>query len=64
MFSKNDKFSFFWPEFEHVGEQPILNKELYSDFTDNKMMIYSDIYPVIVSTSTFQTLFMESLKQR
>ena len=36
MFSKNDKFSFFWPEFEHVGEQPILNKELYNDFTDNK----------------------------
>ena len=27
-FSKFDKFDYFWPEFEHIGEQPILNKEL------------------------------------
>lgn len=28
MFSKPDKFDYFWPEFEHIGEQAILNKEL------------------------------------
>lgn len=28
-FSKPDKFDYFFPEFAHLGEQPILNKELY-----------------------------------
>jgi len=28
MWSKNDKFDYFWPEFEHIGEQAILNQEL------------------------------------
>lgn len=26
---KNDKFDYFWPEFAHLGEQPILNMELF-----------------------------------
>jgi hypothetical protein len=29
MFSKTDKFDYYWPSFAHIGEQPILNKELY-----------------------------------
>lgn len=29
-FSKKDKFDYFWPEFEHIGEQAILNKELFA----------------------------------
>ncbi|MDR0692494.1 MAG: hypothetical protein LBF69_05605 [Prevotellaceae bacterium] len=28
-FFKSDKFDYFWPSFAHLGEQPILNKELY-----------------------------------
>lgn len=28
-FSKFDKFDYFWPQFEHIGEQPILNKEVF-----------------------------------
>jgi hypothetical protein len=28
VFSKFDKFDYFWPSFAHLGEQPILNKEL------------------------------------
>ena len=28
-FFKNDKFDYFWPEFAHIGEQPVYNKELY-----------------------------------
>jgi hypothetical protein len=27
-FSKFDKFDYFWPSFAHLGEQPILNKEV------------------------------------
>lgn len=29
---KKDKFDFFWPEFAQLGEQPILNKEIYHDY--------------------------------
>lgn len=29
-FSKFDKFDYYWPQFEHIGEQPILNKEIYA----------------------------------
>lgn len=28
-FTKADKFDFFWPEFETIGEQPIKQKEIY-----------------------------------
>lgn len=28
-FMKFDKFDYYWKEFAHLGEQPILNKELY-----------------------------------
>ena len=30
-FSKFDKFDYFWPSFANLGEQPILNQELYFD---------------------------------
>lgn len=33
-FTKFDKFEYFWPEFAHLGEQEILNKEIFQDFTD------------------------------
>nr|WMV84505.1 MAG: major capsid protein [Microviridae sp.] len=29
----NDKFDFFWPDLAHIGEQPILNRELYTSGT-------------------------------
>jgi hypothetical protein len=32
--SKFDKFDYFWPSFANIGEQPILNQELYVDSTD------------------------------
>ena len=31
---KFDKFSYYWPEFANLGEQEILNKELYMDWSD------------------------------
>lgn len=27
--SKKDRFDFYWPSFAHLGEQPVLNKEIY-----------------------------------
>lgn len=29
-FSKFDKFDYFWPEFQHIGEQEVKNKEVYA----------------------------------
>lgn len=33
-YTKFDKFDFYWPEFANLGEQEILNKELYFDYGD------------------------------
>ena len=30
VFSKFDKFDYFWSEFQNIGEQPILNKEIFA----------------------------------
>ena len=35
-FSKFDKFEYYWPSFANIGEQPILNKEVYVDRTDGE----------------------------
>ena len=33
-FLYRDKFDYYWPEFAHIGEQEILNKEIYVDSAD------------------------------
>lgn len=30
-----DPFEYYWPEFAHIGEQPVLNKEIYVGLDDN-----------------------------
>lgn len=35
MYLKSDKFDFFWPEFEHIGEQEVYNQEVYCIGTGN-----------------------------
>lgn len=32
--TKLDKLDFYWPEFAHLGEQEVLNKEIYFDIDD------------------------------
>ena len=34
MFLRNDRFDYFWPEFAHLGEQAIENREVYSTHSD------------------------------
>ena len=31
MWSRKDRYDFYWPEFAHIGEQAVLNKEIYFD---------------------------------
>lgn len=35
-FTKFDKFDYFWKQFANIGEQPILNKEVYLDTADGE----------------------------
>lgn len=39
-FSKFDKFDYFWPSFAHLGEQPIISKEVYADGTPDDETIF------------------------
>jgi len=32
LWTRFDKFDYYWPEFAHLGEQPITNKEIYMDW--------------------------------
>lgn len=33
MWSRTNKFDYYWPEFANLGEQAILNKEIYAETT-------------------------------
>lgn len=44
---RNDRFDYYWPEFANIGEQPVLNKELYCtgvEDTDNGTFGYQSRY--------------------
>lgn len=46
LWSRTEKFDFYWPEFAHLGEQAILNKEIYAQATedDEKAFGYQEAY--------------------
>lgn len=46
LWSRTEKFDFYWPEFAHLGEQAILNKEIYVQATadDEKAFGYQEAY--------------------
>lgn len=46
LWSRNEKFDFYWPEFAHLGEQAILNKEIYAqgNADDEKAFGYQEAY--------------------
>ncbi|AXL15652.1 major capsid protein [Microviridae sp.] len=45
-FTKTDRYDYFQPLLAHIGEQPVLNKEVYADGTsaDNNVFGYLPIY--------------------
>ena len=45
-FSKVDRYDYFQPLLAHIGEQPVLNKEIYADGTsaDNNVFGYLPVY--------------------
>ena len=46
MFSRSTRFDFFWPSFAHLGEQTILNKEIFAqgNATDEEVFGYQERY--------------------
>lgn len=46
MWSRSEKYDFYWPEFAHLGEQAVLNKEIFAQGTedDKKAFGYQEAY--------------------
>lgn len=46
MFSRSTRWDFYWPALSHIGEQAVLNKEIYADGTsaDDEVFGYQERY--------------------
>ncbi len=40
MFSRSTRFDFFWPALAHLGEQAVLNKEIFADGSANDDLVF------------------------
>ena len=68
MWTRSDMFDFYWPSFAHLGEQAVLNKEIYAQGTadDNKVFGYQERYaeyrykPSLI-TGQFRSTYKETL---
>lgn len=68
MWSRASRFDFYWPALAHIGEQAILNKELYArgDANDNLVFGYQERfgeyrYKPSVITGQFRSQFAQTL---
>ena len=61
-FSRQTKFDFYWPALAHLGEQSILNKEIYAQGTtaDNSVFGYQERYAEYRYKPSFVTGQMRS----
>lgn len=68
MWSRSTKFDLYWPQFAHLGEQAVLNKEIYAQGTsdDDGVFGYQEryaeyrYYPSLV-TGKFRSSYAQSL---
>ncbi len=68
MWSRNSRFDFYWPALSHIGEQTVLNKEIFLDGTpaDEDVFGYQERYaeyrykPSVI-TGEFRSQFAQSL---
>lgn len=68
MWSRRTRFDFYWPALSHIGEQAVLQKEIYADGTSNDELVfgYQERYaeyrykPSMV-TGEFRSNFAQSL---
>lgn len=68
MWTRSDVYDFYWPSFAHLGEQAVLNKEIYAQGTsdDDKVFGYQERYaeyrykPSLI-TGHFRSTFKQTL---
>lgn len=69
MWSRRTRFDFYWPSFAHLGEQPVLNKEIYAQGDpefDDDVFGYQERYaeyrysPSLI-TGKFRSTYAQSL---
>ena len=68
MFSRQDRWDYYWPALAHIGEQAVLNKEIYADgsATDDEVFGYQERFaeyrykPSLV-TGQMRSSFAQSL---
>lgn len=68
MWSRRTRFDFYWPALAHIGEQTVLNKEIYADGSaaDEEVFGYQERfaeyrYKPSVITGQFRSSFAQSL---
>ena len=44
MWSRQTRFDFYWPVFANIGEQPILNKEIYQDYSKEPNSVNDEVF--------------------
>ena len=40
MYSRSDRYDYYWPSFANIGEQAVLNQEIYADGTSNDSDVF------------------------
>ena len=68
MFSRQTRFDFYWPALSHIGEQAVLNKEIFADASANDDLVFGYQerfaeyrYKPSVITGQFRSNFAQSL---
>lgn len=44
MWSRQTRFDYYWPVFANIGEQPILNKEIYQDYSKAPNSVNDEVF--------------------
>lgn len=44
MWSRQTRFDYYWPVFSNIGEQPILNKEIYQDYSKQPDDVNDEVF--------------------
>jgi hypothetical protein len=58
MWSRSTRFDFFWPKLQELGEQAVLNKEIYADGSANDDLVFG--YQERYSEYKFKPSFVTS----
>ena len=64
MWSRQTRLDYYWPALSHIGEQAVLNKEIYAQGTsadDNVLDIKSVMQSIVISLLRLQVYLGQQL---